>query len=214
MTVRVLVADDHPIVRSGLVGLLASDPGLEVVAEAENGAQAVERFEAQPVDVVLMDLRMPVLDGVAATTQLLAADPKARVLVLTTYESDDQILAAIEAGASGYLLKAAPPEEIIAGIKAVADGSAALSPSVAAMLVSQVRSGAQPRVEATDSEALTPREHDVLTRVAAGETNRQIARALYIGEATVKSHLLRIFAKLEVSDRTRAVTRAQELGLL
>lgn len=108
MTVRVLVADDHPIVRSGLVGLLASDPGLEVVAEAENGAQAVERFEAQPVDVVLMDLRMPVLDGVAATTQLLAADPKARVLVLTTYESDDQILAAIEAGASGYLLKAAP----------------------------------------------------------------------------------------------------------
>mgnify|MGYP006342972735 FL=1 len=167
-----------------------------------------------------MALRMPVLDGVEATRALRGRPGAPRVLVLTTYESDEQILAAIEAGASGYLLKAAPPEEIVAGIHAVAAGSAALSPSVAATLVAQVRgSAARPREVTmlpplTESDLLTPREHQVLTLVAQGLSNPAIGRTLFIGEATVKSHLLKVFAKLDVTDRTRAVTRALELGLL
>lgn len=221
--IRVLVADDHPVVRAGIVGLLASDPELDVVGEAGDGAAAVALAAEVAPDVVLMDLRMPVLDGVAATRALLASANPPRVLVLTTYESDEQIIAAIEAGASGYLLKAAPPEEILAGVRAVAAGSAALSPSVAATLVAQVRAGvsAAPASSAARGEAapsgpdlLTPREREVLALVAAGESNRRIARRLYIGEATVKTHLIKVFAKLDVSDRTRAVTRAQELGLL
>lgn len=138
---RVLVVDDHPVVRSGLVAMLAAEPGIEVVGQADNGAKAVALAREACPQVVLMDLRMPVLDGVAATREILAHSPTTTVLVLTTYESDEQILAAIEAGAHGYLLKAAPPEEIMAGLRAVAAGSAALSPSVAATLVRQVRDG-------------------------------------------------------------------------
>lgn len=225
---RVLVVDDHPVVRSGIVGLLRTEPGIDVVGEAGDGASAVTLAAQTRPDVVLMDLRMPVLDGVAATRRILAdtsAGPPPRVLVLTTYESDEQILAAIEAGASGYLLKAAPPEEILAGLRAVAAGSAALSPSVAATLVAQVRTARSSAGEGTPGRGgpedrgglavgLTPRELEVLALVAQGRSNPAVGRALHIGEATVKSHLLRVFAKLEVSDRTRAVTRAQELGLL
>ena len=230
--VRVVVVDDHPVVRAGIIGLLRNEGGIDVVGQAGDGAEAVVVAARVAPDVVLMDLRMPVLDGVEATRALLSRPDAPRVLVLTTYESDEQILAAIEAGASGYLLKAAPPEEIVAGIRAVAAGSAALSPSVAATLVAQVRSGAaRPRDLATatptppvapsaqvlptpDPGLLTRREHEVLTLVAQGLSNPAIGRALFIGEATVKSHLLRVFAKLEVTDRTRAVTRALELGLL
>ena len=233
--VRVLVADDHPIVRAGIVGLLAGEPSIEVVGEAGDGAAAVDLARSLRPDVVLMDLRMPVLDGVAATASILAGDgARSRVLVLTTYESDDQILAAIEAGASGYLIKAAPPAEIVAGIHAVAAGTSPLSPSVATALVARLRE--QPAAEAATAAAvgvapapgptspagatptatavLTDRERDVLSLVAQGLSNPAIGRRLFIGEATVKSHLLRVFAKLEVSDRTRAVTRAMELGLL
>lgn len=245
-SLRVLVVDDHPVVRAGMVGLLATEPGIVVVGEAADGAEAVSAAGRCRPDVVLMDLQMPVLDGVEATRQVLRiAEPapqsrpdpspeyRPRVIVLTTYESDEQILAAIEAGASGYLLKASPPEEIVAGIRSVAAGSVALSPSVAAALVQRVREGtAVPEVGSADAaspaplpsvpsappavatELLTVRELQVLTLVALGHSNRTIGRELFIGEATVRSHLLKIFAKLVVSDRTRAVTRAQELGLL
>jgi DNA-binding NarL/FixJ family response regulator len=207
-----LVADDHPIVRSGIVALLGAADGIDVVGEAADGAQAVALAGAPATrpDVVLMDLRMPVLGGSDATAAILAADPRIRVLVLTTYESDDHILAAIEAGASGYLLKAAPQEEIIAGVRSVASGQTVLAPSIATKLVQRMREGAG----AAALPALSAREVEVLRLVAAGRSNPEIARDLFIGEATVKTHLQHAFEKLSVSDRTRAVTRAMELGLL
>ncbi|GAA1055391.1 DNA-binding response regulator [Agromyces luteolus] len=212
--IRVVVADDHPIVRAGIVGLLESEPGIDVVGEAVDGAEAVALADELRPDLVLMDLRMPVLDGAAATERILAsAGPSGtRVLVLTTYETDDHILAAIEAGASGYLLKAAPQEEILAGIRSVAAGETVLAPSIAAKLVARVRTGAT--AAAAPPPALSPRELEVLRLVADGRSNPEIGRALHIGEATVKTHLIHVFEKLEVGDRTRAVTRAMELGLL
>ena len=217
--IRVVVADDHPIVRSGIVGLLESEPGIEVVGEAVDGAEAVALAAELRPDLVLMDLRMPVLDGAAATARILAAvgagggPGGTRVLVLTTYETDDHILAAIEAGASGYLLKAAPQEEILAGIRSVAAGETVLAPSIAAKLVSRVRA-AETSAAAPAPPSLSPRELEVLRLVADGRSNPEIARTLHIGEATVKTHLIHVFEKLEVNDRTRAVTRAMELGLL
>lgn len=207
--IRVVVADDHPIVRAGIVGLLESASDIEVVGEASDGAAAVELADSLRPDLVLMDLRMPVLDGAGATARILAAGHGTRVLVLTTYETDDHILAAIEAGAGGYLLKAAPQDEILAGIRAVAAGETVLAPSIAAKLVQRVRSDA-----AAPAPSLSPRELEVLRLVANGRSNPEIARALVIGEATVKTHLVHVFEKLEVNDRTRAVTRAMELGLI
>ncbi|MGR2752065.1 response regulator [Agromyces arachidis] len=212
--IRVVVADDHPIVRSGIVGLLESEPGIDVVGEAVDGAEAVALAAELRPDLVLMDLRMPVLDGAAATERIVAdagPDGRTRVLVLTTYETDDHILAAIEAGASGYLLKAAPQEEILAGIRSVVAGETVLAPSIAAKLVTRVR---QRATSARPEPALSPRELDVLRLVADGRSNPEIARLLHIGEATVKTHLVNAFGKLGVNDRTRAVTRAMELGLL
>jgi DNA-binding NarL/FixJ family response regulator len=203
--IRVLVADDHPIVRSGIVALLQTADDVEVLAEASTGEEAVELAIRHSPDVVLMDLRMPGIDGDAATARILAARPRTRVLILTTYESDDSILTAIEAGASGYLLKAAPQEEILAGLRAVARGDVALAPRIAALLVQRVK---------TPVPSLSPRETEVLTLVAAGMSNPAIATALFVSEATVKTHLLHVFEKLGVSDRTRAVTRAMELGLI
>ena len=208
--IRIVVADDHPIVRAGIVGLLETAPGIEVVGEAADGAEAVELAASERPDLVLMDLRMPGVDGASATASIVAAGHGTRVLVLTTYETDDHILAAIEAGASGYLLKAAPQAEILAGIRAVAAGETVLAPSIAAKLVSRVRADAA----SVAPPALSPREREVLALVAEGRSNPEIAKALYIGEATVKTHLLHAFEKLGVSDRTRAVTRAMELGLL
>ncbi|WP_194762635.1 response regulator [Microbacterium sp. UFMG61] len=206
--IRVIVADDHPIVRSGIVGLLALDPGLDVVGEASDGAEAVALAARVQPDVVLMDLRMPGFSGIEATARIVAEHPAVRVLVLTTYETDDDILGAIEAGASGYLLKAAPQEEIVAGIRAVAEGHTVLAPAIAATLVTRMRGDRRERPQ------LSPRELEVLRLVAAGRSNPEIARDLFIGEATVKTHLLHVFEKLGVSDRTRAVTLALELGLL
>ena len=203
--IRVLVADDHPVVRSGIVALLRTAQDVEVVGEAATGLEAVDLALALTPDVVLMDLRMPDLDGDEATARILAVAPAVRVLILTTYETDDSILTAIEAGASGYLLKAAPQEEILAGVRAVARGEVALAPRIAALLVQRVKS---------PIPALSPRETQVLRLVAAGKSNPAIAAELFVGEATVKTHLLHVFEKLDVSDRTRAVTRAMELGLL
>ena len=203
--IRVLVADDHPIVRSGIVALLGAAADIEVVGEASNGRQAVDLALALAPELVLMDLQMPELSGDEATALILAALPATRVVVLTTYETDASILTAIEAGASGYLLKAAPQEEILAGIRSVARGEVALAPSIAAMLVGRVK---------TRAITLSPRETEVLGLVAQGMSNPAIAKKLFLGEATVKTHLLHAFEKLDVSDRTRAVTKAMELGLL
>ncbi|MEO7146461.1 MAG: response regulator transcription factor [Terrimesophilobacter sp.] len=203
---RVVVADDHPVVRAGIVALLGTTDDLDVVGEATTGLEAVElALELEP-DVVLMDLRMPGIKGDEATAQILATKPEIRVLVLTTYESDDSILTAIEAGATGYLLKAAPQEELLAGIRSVARGEVALGPRIAALLVNRVQKPAAP--------SLSAREREVLRLVAQGHSNPAIAKELFLSEATVKTHLLHAFEKLEVSDRTRAVTRAMELGLL
>lgn len=204
-TVRVLVVDDHPVVRSGLVGLLTVEPDVDVVGEAGDGEAAVRAAHDLRPDLVLMDLRMPVLDGAAATARIVAELPGVRVLVLTTYETDADILRAVEAGATGYLLKDTPREQLVAGVRAAARGESALSPSVASRLVQQVRG---------EGERLTPREVEVLAGVARGLSNGAIGRELFIAEATVKTHLLRAFAKLDVDDRTRAVTVAMQRGLL
>jgi DNA-binding NarL/FixJ family response regulator len=212
--IRVIVADDHPIVRSGIAALLALSENIDVVAEAASGAEAVALAQQHRPDLVLMDLRMPVadgpeLDGAAATALIIESVPGTRVLILTTYETDDHILGAIEAGASGYLLKAAPQEEILAGVRSVVTGQTVLAPAIAAKLVARMRSDAS-----TARPKLSVRELDVLRLVAAGNSNASVAARLFISEATVKTHLLHVFEKLGVSDRTRAVTLALELGLL
>ena len=203
--IRVLVADDHPIVRSGIVALLDSADDLEVVGTASTGLEAVELALQLTPDIVLMDLRMPGIEGDEATARILSQSNGIRVVVLTTYETDAAILTAIEAGASGYLLKAAPQDEILAGIRSVARGEVALAPSIAAMLVNRVK---KPQI------SLSARETEVLALVSQGLSNPAIAKQLFLSEATVKTHLLHAFEKLEVSDRTRAVTKAMELGLL
>ncbi|HEY7431731.1 MAG TPA: response regulator transcription factor [Streptosporangiaceae bacterium] len=204
MTIRVLIVDDHPVVREGVRAMLAAEPDIEVAGQAGSGEEAVTFAREKPCDVVLMDLRMPGTDGVAATSRILAADPSARVVVLTTYETDADILRAVEAGAAGYLLKDAPPADVANAIRAAARGETVLAPSVAARLVTHVR---QPQ-----RESLSAREVEVLRLVARGLTNAEIGRRLYISEATVKTHLLRLFGKLGVSDRTAAVTTAIERG--
>lgn len=218
--IRVLVVDDHPIVRAGVVGLLDSEADFDVVGEASSGEEAVALAAALTPGVVLMDLRMPGIGGVEATRQIAAAAAAAagaqppRVLVFTTYEADDQILAAIEAGAIGYLLKAALAEELTAGVRSVAAGQTVLAPSIAAQLVAHVAASSRVASSAAAPPRLTPRETEILSLVADGLSNPGIAARLVIGESTVKTHLLHVFEKLEVSDRTRAVTRAMELGIL
>jgi len=205
MSVRVVVVDDHPVVRAGIVGLLAGEDDLEVVAEGSDGAEVLGLVEAHHPDVVLMDLRMPKVDGATATGRLLAAHPDVRVVVLTTYESDADILRAVEAGATGYLLKDTPREDLVEAVRAAARGETVLAPSVARRLVAQVRG---------DDQRLTSRELEVLAAVARGGSNAQIGAELFISEATVKTHLLRVFTKLGVDDRTRAVTVAIQRGIL
>jgi DNA-binding NarL/FixJ family response regulator len=202
----VLIADDHPVVREGLRGMLAAEPGIRVVGEAASGDEAVVMALRHRPDVVLMDLRMPGGDGVEATAGIMTAVPEARVVVLTTYETDADIVRAVEAGAAGYLLKDTPRRDLVSAIRAAARGETVLGPTVATRLVSQLRRPA--------TEPLSARETEVLSLVARGQTNAEIGRALYISEATVKTHLLRAFGKLGVSDRTAAVTTAIQLGML
>jgi DNA-binding NarL/FixJ family response regulator len=202
--IKVLLVDDHPVVREGLRGMLASESDLEVVAEASGAAEAVAAVRKHEPDVVLMDLRMPGADGVEATARVLAQRPATRVVVLTTYETDSDILRAVEAGAAGYLLKDTSRQELAQAIRAAARGETVLAPSVAAKLVSRMRAPVD----------LSPREIEVLRLVARGHTNAEIGRELFISEATVKTHLLRAFGKLGVSDRTAAVTSALRRGIL
>ena len=204
--VRVLIVDDHPVVRDGLRGIFESTAEFEVAGEAGNGAEAVTRARALKPDVVLMDLRMPDVDGVTAIKRLAELGLDTRVLVLTTYDTDSDVVPAIEAGATGYLLKDAPRTELLRAVRAAARGEAVLSPSVATRLLGQVRAPAR--------EPLSNRELDVLALVARGTSNRDTATRLFISEATVKTHLLHIYAKLGVNDRAAAVAVGFERGLL
>ncbi|AWS41110.1 response regulator transcription factor [Streptosporangium sp. 'caverna'] len=203
---RLMIVDDHPVVREGLRGMLEADPGITVVGEAASGDEAVVRAAELRPDVILMDLRMPDGDGVSATSRILANRPESRVIVLTTYETDQDIVRAVEAGAAGYLLKDTSRADLLAAIVSASRGETVLSPSVATRLVTRMR--------APVTESLSPREAEVLSLVARGLTNGEIGRALFISETTVKTHLLRVFGKLGVSDRTAAVTTALDRGLL
>ncbi|MEU9328101.1 MULTISPECIES: response regulator transcription factor [Streptomyces] len=206
MTVQILIVDDHPVVRFGLRGMLEAYDDLRVVGEAGSGDEAIVLAAAMRPDVVLMDLRMPGTDGATATARIRQEHPGIRVLVLTTYEGDADILPAIEAGATGYLLKDTPIGTLTDAIRAAARGETVLAPPVAARLVTHLQAPA--------GEQLTPREVQVLGLVARGLSNGEIGRQLYIGEATVKTHLLRTFVKLGVNDRTAAVTVALSRGVL
>ena len=204
--VRLLIVDDHPVVRDGLRGMFEGEEGFEVVAEATNGADAISKARAHEPDVVLMDLRMPEMDGVSAIRKMTELRLPARVLVLTTFDTDSDVLPAIEAGATGYLLKDAPRDELLRAVRSAAAGEAVLSPSVAARLLDQVRQPVK--------ETVSQRELEVLQLIASGATNREVAERLFVSEATVKTHLLHIYAKLGVNDRAAAVGAAFEKGLL
>ncbi|GAA1955603.1 response regulator [Kitasatospora viridis] len=210
MTIRLLIVDDHPIVRDGLRGVFEGDPDFEVAGEAGDGAEGVRQALALAPDVVLMDLRMAGTGGVEAIRRLRELAPALRVLVLTTYDSEADVLPAVEAGATGYLLKDAPREELVRAVRATAQGQTVLAPTVAAALLGRMRAPAP----AAPVEALTERELEVLRLVADGSTNKESARRLFISEATVKTHLLHLYAKLGVRDRAAAVAEGYKRGLL
>jgi DNA-binding NarL/FixJ family response regulator len=212
--VRVLIVDDDDLMRAGLRGVLASDERIELVGEADDGRQAVYRTRLLRPDLVLMDVRMPDLDGISATRELLAAFPEVKVVILTTFEQDDYIFGALSAGASGFLLKRTRPEELIAAIHTVAAGDSLLSPSVTSRVIE--RMAGQPSPDAARDarlEELTPRETEVLSLMARGLSNAEIASTLVIEESTVKTHVKRILAKLDARDRVQAVIFAYETGL-
>ncbi len=204
--IRVVLADDHPVVRAGIGQIVASDGDIEVVAEAANGLEARDLARRELPDVVLMDLRMPELDGVGAITALAEAVPEVRVLVLTTYDTDDLSVGAVEAGAVGYLLKDTEPAALRDAVRRAAAGETVLSAPIASRLVRQMRQ--------TSQVSLTPREREILTLVAEGMTNAEIATRLFVGRATVKTHLLHVFDKLGVNDRTAAVVTALRDGII
>jgi DNA-binding NarL/FixJ family response regulator len=206
VTISLVIVDDHPVVRDGLRGMFTGDERFDVLGEAADGAEAIAAAEKLRPDVILMDLRMPGTDGVTAIAELARRGVASRVLVLTTYDTDSDVLPAIEAGATGYLLKDAPRDELYRAVEAAARGQAVLSPAVATRLMGQMRQPA--------SEPLSQRELDVLGLIARGSTNREAAAQLFISEATVKTHLLHVYAKLGVNDRAAAVATAYERGIL
>jgi DNA-binding NarL/FixJ family response regulator len=212
--IRVLLVDDDDLMRAGLKAVLSSDERVEVVGEAANGRAAIERVRSLEPDVVLMDVRMPDLDGIAATKEIAAASPEAKVVILTTFEDDDYIFGALSAGASGFLLKRTAPEELLAAIQTVAAGDSLLSPSVTRTVID--RMARQPPPDAGSSrllDELTPREREVLELLARGRSNSEIAAELVIEESTVKTHVKRILMKLRLRDRIQAVIFAYESGV-
>lgn len=210
---RVMIVDDHPVVRAGMAAILSEAAGLEVVAECGDGAQALSLAASTRPDVILMDLRMPVMDGAEATARLTAGAGSPAVVILTTFDGDGDIVRAIEAGARGYLLKDSPPEVVVGAVRAAARGETVLAPRAAERLARATATGGSEGIDGAGVD-LTPREREVLEAVALGRSNAEIGRALFIAESTVKTHLLRMFQKLGVNDRTAAVTTAYRLGLL
>ncbi|MBN1427856.1 MAG: response regulator transcription factor [Anaerolineae bacterium] len=206
MTIRILIADDHPVVRSGLRALLTSQPDFEVVAEAENGEAASILSASHTPDVILMDLVMPKMDGLAAIRRIHAQQPETGILVLTTYDTEADIVPAIEAGATGYLLKDAPPEALFRAVRSAAQGEVTLAPSVAKKIARRLTDASR--------DSLSMREIEVLELASRGNSNKDIADKLHITEATVKSHFVNIFGKLGVADRTAAVTVALKRKIL
>jgi DNA-binding NarL/FixJ family response regulator len=213
--IRVLVADDQALVRGGFRSILETQPDIEVVGEAENGQEAVEQCATAVPDVVLMDIRMPRLDGLAATAAIVRTPSPPKVLILTTFDLDDYVYRALKAGASGFLLKSAPPRELAAAIRTVACGDALLSPSITRRLIEDyVTRPRQPVTPGVEFDRLTPREEEVLKLIARGLSNAEIAAQLYLSEPTVKTHVTRMLAKLGVRDRVQAVVLAYESGLV
>lgn len=208
--ISVLVVDDHRVVRAGLVALLRHASDIDVIGEAGDGREAIAQVAALGPDVVLMDLQMPVMDGVEATRRIVKEWPQTAVLVLTTYDDDELIWEGMKAGARGYLLKDVPPEKLVSGLRAVASGHTLLSPAVAAKLTQMMHH----RGTGDTERLLTARETEILQLIAAGQSNRRIGTTLHISENTVKTHISNIYQKLEVSDRTEAVTTALKLGLI
>jgi DNA-binding NarL/FixJ family response regulator len=214
VSIRVLIADDQSLVRAGFRLVLENHPDMEVVGEASNGREAVYSAGRLAPDVVLMDIRMPELDGIAATREITARD-QARVLVLTTYDLDEYVYDALQAGASGFLLKDTPPEQLADGIRAVAGGEALLAPTVTRRLIEEfTRVGRSPRARPPELDELTPRELEVLTLLAGGLSNAEIAAELVLGETTVKTHVTHVLGKLGLRDRVQAVVLAYESGLV
>jgi DNA-binding NarL/FixJ family response regulator len=212
--IRVLIADDDHLMRAGLAELLSGEPAIEVAGQASTGREAIERTRRLNPDVVLMDVRMPDLDGIEATRELASAAPTAKVLILTTFEQDDYVFGALRAGASGFLLKRTPPEELIAAVQTIAAGDSLLSPSVARRVID--RMAQQPTPELADRallDELTPREHEVFDLVARGLSNREIAAELVVEESTIRTHVKRILMKLGLRDRVQVVIFAYETGV-
>ena len=211
---RVLIVDDEALVRAGLRMILSSDPDLEVVGEAEDGADAVEAVRTHRPDVVLMDVRMPRLDGLAATRAVLALDPAPRVVVLTTFDVDDHVYRALEAGASGFLLKDTPPRDLLQAVRVVAAGDAMLSPAVTRRLIGHFTDGGAVRQRTAVARlgVLTEREREVLVAVAQGRSNAEVGRELFMSEATVKAHVSRLLAKLDATNRVQVAILVHDAG--
>ncbi len=215
MTIRVVLVDDEAMVRVGLRMVLSAEPDVEVVGEAADGAQAVEAVLAGEPDVVLMDVRMPHVDGLEGARRVLAARPETKVVILTTFDEDEHVAAALRAGVSGFLLKVSPPEQLVAAVRTVAGGGGLLDPGVTLRVIeSFAATPATPREHGRLMAELTEREREVLRLVARGLSNAEIAARLYLGEATVKTHVSRVLAKLGVRDRVQAVALAYESGLV
>ena len=211
--IHVLIADDQALMRGGFRMILDAEPDIEVVGEAIDGADAIRRFEALSPDVVVMDVRMPTLDGIEATRRLAALERPARVLILTTFDLDDYVYEALRAGASGFLLKDRPPEELVAAVRVIAAGEALLAPSVTRRLIEEFARRA-PAASRAELDELTEREREVLVLMARGLSNAEIARTLFVAETTVKTHVGRVLHKLRLRDRAQAVVLAYESGLV
>ncbi|WP_412752119.1 response regulator [Krasilnikovia sp. M28-CT-15] len=217
MTIRLLIVDDQAMVREGFAALLNAQPDIAVVADASDGAQAVARAREQAPDVILMDIRMPVMDGVEALRRILDVGPgmhRPRVIMLTTFDLDDYVFDALRAGASGFLLKDAPGSELVQAVRVVAAGESLLAPSITRRLIEEFAARQEPRPKVLSLNALTPRETEVLTLIARGQSNAEIAAVLTVAEQTVKTHVGRIFTKLNLRDRAQAVVLAYESGLI
>jgi DNA-binding NarL/FixJ family response regulator len=211
--VRIVVVDDHPVVREGLVAMLQTQPDFEVVGEGGSGAEALGMIDRMKPDVVLLDLELPGIDGVGVLRELRGRSSPPRVIVFTIFDTDDRIIAAVEAGAAGYLLKGAPRSDLFAAIRVVHAGGSLLQPIVASTVLRHV-AGREPRREGASKIALTPREHEVLELLARGRSNKEIATSLGVAERTVKFHVSALFAKLGATNRTEAVTRGMQAGLV